>query len=265
MKDAKKEAAKKWNSNPCGANYSTHTPYTKEYFDEIESHRYRTHPFIRHALESFAIAGKKVLEVGFGMGTDHITLARRGAQMHGIDLTPQHHEITKRRLELYNHKSELTLGDAEKMPYKNASFDFIYSLGVIHHTTHPQDALREIYRVLKDGAQCWIALYHRHSFFYWWSTFLWNYLIRGRFLRESFKEHLSRIEYPGDNPNLTVLVYTKGQLQRIFKELGFRSVTVRVDHLSKDDISIFGRILPQKLLNFLAPYFGWYVIVEATK
>lgn len=264
----KKETSDKWTDTPCGSNYTNKEFLSKEYFDEIEFHRYETHPWIREAIDSFDLKGKKVLEIGFGMGSDHLSLARRGAFMNGIDLTPSHVEITKARLNIFGEVSNLVNGDAELLPYKNESFDFVYSLGVIHHSPDTEKIISEIHRVLKPGGGCYIAVYHKNSLFFWWSVFLVNYLIKRAWLKRTLKQQISLIEYPGTNENLVIKLYKRKEFADLFYR--YKRVNSCVKHLIPIDIAYFSKYFkePQKptpLLTKIASKLGWYVIVEAKK
>ena len=108
--DYKEKAMLHWSSDPCGSNYTRKKRFSKQYFKEIEKHRYSTHPWIKEAIDSFDIQNAEVLEIGFGMGTDHLNLARRGAKMHGIDLSAEHHDITYARLKIWGFESQLMFG-----------------------------------------------------------------------------------------------------------------------------------------------------------
>ena len=160
-----------WGTAPCGSNTADERLRGREYFDEIERHRYLTHPWILEAISGFAIAGKDVLEIGFGMGTDHLAMARRGGNMHGIDFTPRNLEVTRERFALYGQTSELRNGDAENLPYPDGSFDFVYSFGVIHHSPDTARIVSEIRRVLRPGGRCFVAVYNRNSVFFYWAVF----------------------------------------------------------------------------------------------
>lgn len=100
------------------------------------------------------------------MGTDYLNLARQGAIMHGVDLIPKHGEVTAKRLKMYSLDSRIVIGDAETLPYRDETFDFVYSFGVIHHSPDTAKFVGEIKRVLKPGAKCWAALYHKNSLFF---------------------------------------------------------------------------------------------------
>lgn len=79
--DNYKEAAKRnWGSNPCGATTvdTTEVEYlSKEYFDQLDEKRIETEPWMTEEFDKMDIQGKRVLEIGYGMGRDHLQLARR--------------------------------------------------------------------------------------------------------------------------------------------------------------------------------------------
>jgi ubiquinone/menaquinone biosynthesis C-methylase UbiE len=260
----KKQTQNHWNASPCGSNYSDEQFMSKEYFEGVEKHRYSSHPWIIENIRKFDIKGKKVLEIGFGMGTDHLALARQGGIMHGIDITPKNLVVTANRLELYGFKSDLITGDAENLPYEDNSFDFVYSFGVIHHSPDTEKIVSEIHRVLKPGGKCWITVYHKNSVFFIWSVFIYDWIFHGGFRKDTIKQRISRIEYPGDNPNLVIRLYKKHEFKSLFTNK-FSKVNASIDHLIKEDITLFGSLFSQNILNAIGKKFGWYVIVDATK
>jgi ubiquinone/menaquinone biosynthesis C-methylase UbiE len=259
----KKQTQKHWSKSPCGSNYGKAEYLTKEYFDEVEKHRYGTHPWILKNIQSFDIKDKKVLEIGYGMGTDHLNLARQGGIMHGIDLTPGNLGITGKRMALYGLNSELTTGDAENLPFPDNHFDFVYSFGVIHHSPDTKKIISEIHRVLKPGGKFWITVYHKNSLFFWWTVFFTDWIARLNFRKETIQNRISRIEHPNDNPNLVIRLYTRKEFESMFSD--FQAVKTSVDHLIEEDISYFGQYLSKSLLNRLAKRYGWYVIAEGVK
>jgi len=257
-----------WGASPCGSNYATAEPTSPAYFEEIERHRYATHPWILRAIRGFGLSGKKVLEIGTGMGTDHINLARQQAHLHGVDLTPRHLEITRERLRSQQLVSGLAHADAEELPFPDDTFDFVYSFGVVHHSPDTVRAVSEIRRVLRPGGRCWITVYHKHSLFFWWSVFLVNHLAAGGWRRRSLREQLSLIEYPNDNPNLVIRLYTRRQLRALFRS--FSSCSVSVQHLLPADLNLISFCFrqperPRRALTALGRLCGWYAIADAVK
>src|SRR5262244_3514584 len=134
--DYKRRAVKQWSENPCGANAASEFEFgTREYFEAIQRHRYdECSPWMKQIIGFDRYEGKRLLEVGFGTGTDLLQFARGGAIVTGVDLTPRSIEIARERFAVYGHQGEFVEGDAENLNFADASFDVIYSFGVIHHT-----------------------------------------------------------------------------------------------------------------------------------
>ena len=268
IEEYKRQTQMHWGTSPCGSNYSDKMFLTKDFFEEIENHRYRSHPWILEAIKRFNINGKKVLEIGYGMGTDHLQMAKRGGLMYGLDLTPESYEVTKKRIEIYNFHSELTIGDGEYLPYPDNHFDFFYSFGVIHHTPDTEKIVSEIHRVLKPGAGCYITVYNKNSVFFWWNIYIINYLVKGGRKKRTLEKQLSLAEYPNTNENMVVKLYTSKEIGSLFGL--FRQVNHYVRHLLPVDIAIFSRFFrdPYKPVSFLdgiGTQLGWYIVIEATK
>jgi ubiquinone/menaquinone biosynthesis C-methylase UbiE len=261
--DYKRQTQAHWGDDPCGSNTSDNEYLSREYFEDIEAYRYGTHPWILESIRGFGLEGKDVLEIGFGMGTDHLSLARQGANLHGIDLTPRNREVVERRFELYGESTTAITGDAENLPYPDNSFDFVYSFGVIHHSPDTERIISEIHRVLRPGGRCWITVYNRNSAFFWWSVFAWDWIICRGFRRETLQQRLSRIEYPNDNPDLVIRLYGKREFGRMFGQ--FSRVETSVDQLLSEDVAGLGGRIPDHRLRRLGRHIGWYVIADATK
>lgn len=259
----KQQTQSNWSSAPCGSNYAQSEFLSKDFFNEVEQHRYSTHPWILENIRNFNIQGKDVLEIGYGMGTDHMSLARQGANLFGIDLTPRHMEICSKRFDLFNMKTRLMLGDAENLPFNDDSFDFVYSFGVVHHTPDTERIISEIHRVLKPGGRCHITVYHRNSLFFWWSVFFHSWILGLDFLHESIQQRISKIEYPNDNPNLVIRLYRKKEFAALFN--AFSDVSARIDHLTEECVDRIGKYLPASFFRKYASRFGWYVIIDAVK
>lgn len=208
--DAEKEAVREfWDKDPCGSEHGRAADGSPEYFAEIEKQRYAAEPFILDVAPFAEARGKRVLEIGVGLGTDHVRFARAGAEVTGVDLTPNAVEMVGRRLAFEGLSSDLRVADAERLPFGDDSFDIVYSWGVLHHTPNTPRAVSEAVRVLRPGGRLCIMLYARHS---WVSYGLWvrQGLLKGRPQRTLADVLAHHMESPGTKG------YTKGELRGMF-------------------------------------------------
>lgn len=128
-KDAVREF---WNEAACGEKLLLPSEDLAGFEKQAET-RYRLEPEIpEFAGFNQQRSEQWVLEIGLGLGADHERLARTGARLHGIDLTPRAVEVTRKRLALFGLHSDLRVADAESLPFPADHFDFVYSWGVIY-------------------------------------------------------------------------------------------------------------------------------------
>src|ERR1035441_6796818 len=86
-----------WNARPCNIRHSSQPVGTREYFDEVEARKYLVEPHIPGFAEFERWKGRKVLEIGCGIGTDTINFARCGAEVTAVDLTEKSLEVAPHR------------------------------------------------------------------------------------------------------------------------------------------------------------------------
>ncbi|HEU5237117.1 MAG TPA: class I SAM-dependent methyltransferase [Pyrinomonadaceae bacterium] len=265
--DDKQRAREQWNKDPAGAVYGkAHEVGSREFFDEVERHRYTTYAPWMTALMGFKdFAGKRLLEVGCGMGTDLLQFARGGAKVTGVDLTPRSIEISRRHLSLYGEKGEFAVADCEKLPFADASFDVAYSNGVLHHTDDTAGAVREIYRVLRPGGHARVMLYHRGSFAYWTQVVLRYGILSGDFFRgRSPADIMSRhVEFNEGGGRPLVKAYSRREARKLFSM--FREIKIDVEQLTRAEFYFLSRLIPERLFRMLRTTVGWNVIISAQK
>jgi len=168
-----------WNRNPMSYDVDDPIPYeegSQEYFREIDRRIF--HPrYMRLTADATgrvfgryvdfdALARKDVLEVGCGSGIAAQMLAEAGATLTAVDLTPWAVETTRARLDAFGLDAEVFEADGEALPFDDASFDLVFSWGVIHHSSDMDRALRELVRVCRPGGTLVLMVYHRRSLFY---------------------------------------------------------------------------------------------------
>src|SRR5689334_18491465 len=104
-----------WNARPCNIRHSPQPVGSKEYFDEVEARKYLVEPHIPGFAEFEKWRGKKVLEIGCGIGTDTVNFARHGARVTSVDLSEKSLELAQQRIRVYGLQERVTLyrGNAE--------------------------------------------------------------------------------------------------------------------------------------------------------
>jgi 2-polyprenyl-3-methyl-5-hydroxy-6-metoxy-1,4-benzoquinol methylase len=168
-----------WNARPCNIRHSTKAMGSKEYFDEVEARKYMVEPHIPRFAEFERWRGKRVLEIGCGLGTDTINFARHGARVTAVDLSEKSLELARTRAAVFGLQDQIEFyaANAEELSktVPVEAYDLIYSFGVIHHTPHPDAVLEEVRKYERPGTTVKIMVYHRRS----WKV-LWILLTEGR-------------------------------------------------------------------------------------
>jgi ubiquinone/menaquinone biosynthesis C-methylase UbiE len=261
---ANNAAIQQWTNRPCGALEGFREP-SLEYFEAVERNRYEQYaPWMRSFVNFDGYAGKKILEVGVGQGTDLLQFAKGGAKTHGIDITPRHLELATRNFSVHGLPCDLRYAAAAAIPYEQDTFDVVYSFGVLHHTDDIERCIAECHRVLKPGGEFTLGVYNRFSLFHAY-TILVNGILRGGLWRFGYNGLMSRIESGADGVEIAPLVrtYSRRQLRKILR--GFGKVQLGVQHLSAESFGSAGRLVPDTLRDRAARHVGWYLFARATK
>jgi|ERR1700682_527979 len=260
-----------WDSRPCNIRHSAQPVGTREYFDEVDARKYFVESHIRGFAEFEHWRGKKVLEIGCGIGTDTVNFARHGARVTGVDLSERSLGIARRRVEVYGLGKQVRFycGDAEQL----ASFvplepyDLIYSFGVIHHTPHPEAVLEQIRQYARPGSVVKIMVYHRRS----WKVA--SILLReGRGRIWKLKELVARNSEAQTGCPITY-TYTRREGRELMERHGFRVLRVTVDHIFpyriKDYVQyqyvkeFYFRWMPRLFFEALERRLGWHLLLTA--
>lgn len=227
MTEANDEALKQqvreyWNAHPCGTQFTNLEWGSKQFFDEVERFRYDTQPFMRELLEFDNFRGKRLLEIGCGLGTDLLQFAHAGAIVTGVDLSPASIELVRKRFALEGIPVNAQVADAEHLPFPDASFDVVYSFGVLHHTPNTQKSIDEVHRVLRPGGRIIIMLYHKDSIHVYLGAPLYRLSRQWRSGVRSLVEDWVRVYDGAENP--LGKAYSKAELRKMFsrfKDLHF--------------------------------------------
>lgn len=259
-----------WDERPCNIRHSPKPVGTREYFDEVEARKYFVEPHIPRFAQFERWRGKKVLEIGCGIGTDTISFARHGAQVTAVELSECSLEIARQRARVYGFGDRIQFfpGNAEQLatfvPVK--PYDLIYSFGVIHHTPHPERVIEQMRHYARSGSTIKIMVYHRYA----WKV-LWILLAYGKGQFWRLDELIARHSEAQTGCPITY-TYSPREVRRLLN--GFEVVDMSVDHIFPYRIqdyvqyryvkTWYFRWMPEMLFRWLERHFGWHLCVTAT-
>jgi len=264
--ELKSEVKAFWNRQSCETQYARAEKFTRDYFEQIEQWRYADQPFIHSFAQFTRWNGKRVLEVGFGAGTDFIQWLRAGAISSGVDLTEEALDNLSHRIGVYqlSQPEFLKVADAENLPFQSNSFDLGYSWGVLHHTPDTEKAIAELIRVVRPGGEVKIMLYNRQSFCAY-RCWLKNAALRGRPWKSVRWALWNYMESSGTK------AYTRSEIERMLAVLPVTKIRIETFLTSADLIS--RKQIPFRILNIALSSFaallgnriGWFHAITATK
>lgn len=223
--------------------------------------RYQLYPEILECADFTAFSNCDVLEIGVGHGTDHVSFANAGARIVGIDVTNKHCRIATKAMGTYGHTSRISQADACQLPFADASFDHVYSFGVLFLIEEIEEAIVEIHRVLKPGCHATIMFYNKRSIHYYIKTLLfYRWALREDLvigLDNVINWYTDGIGYP------RVDYYEPNDLSRLFKD--FKTVEYTTSCLTPEQVPAVGVPELFGLKQRLERRFGYFMWVKAWK
>ena len=241
-----------WNNRPCNIKHSEKEVGTEEYFNDVETRRYQVEPhnFVFPDFERWK--GKRVLEIGCGIGTDATNFARAGAIYTGIDLSQSSLDLAKKRFDVFGLEGTFIQGNAEHLGdlLPPQEFDLIYSFGVIHHAPFPQHIVDKLPYFCHAGTTIKVMVYAKHS----WK----NYLIDAE---------MSQPEAQDNCPQ--AVTYTKEEAVQMFNRF---DVMVEQDFIFPWKIDEYVNYefvkepwfeaMPEEMFRTLEKRLGWHLMIE---
>ena len=245
-----------WNARPCNIRHSSQPVGTKEYFDEVEKRKYFVEPHIPEFAQFERWKGKRVLEVGCGIGTDTINFARAGALVTAIDLSDQSLEIAKKRARVFDLEQSITFRHVNMEELSShvpvERYDLVYSFGVIHHTPNPNRAIAEIKRYMSASSELRIMLYAKRS----WKNIM-------------IEAGLDQPEAQSGCP--IAFTFTHEEVRDLLA--GFHILEIRQDHIFPFVIEKYVKYeyeivpwfsaMPKQMFAALEKSLGWHMLITA--
>lgn len=162
------EIRKYWNEHIHDLELAKHPVGSKGFFNDLDEYRFDKLRYLPKVINFSGFKGKKVLEVGCGVGIDLFRFAKGGAEVTGVDLAERSIDLAKKYFAHHTIKGDLRLGNGENLEFEDNSFDMVYAHGVIQYTANAQKMVDELRRVVKPGGEVIMMVYNRKS----WLNFL---------------------------------------------------------------------------------------------
>jgi 2-polyprenyl-3-methyl-5-hydroxy-6-metoxy-1,4-benzoquinol methylase len=261
-----------WNDRPCNIRHSQKEVGSEEYFNEVEWRKYMVEYHIPGFADFERWRGKKVLEIGCGIGTDTMNFARHGAQVTSVDLSDNSLALARKRAQVFGLEDRIRFIQAnaehltDYVPVE--PYDLIYSFGVIHHTPHPDRVMEQIRQYLKPSTTVKIMVYYRWSWKVLWILLTYG---KGQFWKLD-KLIADNSEAQSGCP--VTYVYSRKQGRRFLESHGLRVTDVFADHIFPYRIPDYVkyryvkvwylRWMPRWLFRGLEKLAGWHLCLTAS-
>ena len=248
-----------WNRRPCNIRHSDKAFLSKEYFDEVECRKYFVEPHIPKFANFEKWNGKKVLEIGCGIGTDAVNFAKNGAFYTGIDISDESLNITKERFNIYGLKGNFYNLDAQnidELKQVGNNFDLIYSFGVIHHSPDPNKIIQNCTELLAENGCLKIMVYASNS----WKNIM-------------ISDNLDQPEAQSNCP--IAFTYTHDELRNMLLINNLKNIDIQQTHIFPYKIEKYKKYeyefedwfkcMPDNMFKLLETKLGWHLCVTCYK
>ena len=248
--------AEYWNRRPCNIRHSTADVGTRAYFDGVEQRKYFVEPHIPGFADFPRWRDKRVIEIGCGLGTDATNFARAGAEYTGVELSEVSLQLARKRFEVFDLSGTFVHANAEQLTdhVRTASFDLVYSFGVIHHTPDPDAVLRQARKVIRPDGEFRLMLYAKDSW-------------KDAMIDAGFDQPEAQSGCP------IAFTYTQAEVRAMLRAADFEAVSISQDHIfpyvvEKDiryeyELQPWFAAMPQAMFRALEKRFGWHMLIVA--
>jgi len=259
-----------WDRQPCNIKRSNSEPGSILWCMDTEENKYFVEPHIPEQAEFKKWSGKRVLEIGCGIGITACSFAKHGAYVTAIDLSEKSLRLAKIRADLHGVTDRIKFhqGNAEELDkiVPLEKYDLIWSFGVIHHSPNPEKIVDNIKKYMAVHTELRIMVYNKMS----WKVF-WIFLRygMGAFWRID-KLIADHSEAQTGCP--VTFTYTKKSVQGLLKNLEIRKVSIEhifpyriKDYIQHSYVKVwYFRWMPENWFKWLEKKLGWHLCVTAS-
>lgn len=245
-----------WNAQPCNVKHSDKPIGTAEYFEEVTRRRYLVEPHILDFAQFHKWQGRRVLEIGCGIGTDAEQFVRHGAEYVGIDISDTSLEICRDRFKTLDlHGEFFNVNLLESYSQNLGTFDLVYSFGVLHHSPNIAHHILKIHNLLNDSGEFRFMVYAKNS---------WKYAM--------IQKGLDQFEAQAECPYAEA--FTRDEIYRLL-DGWFEIERIRQDHCFMYNVAAYrqGRYelepwfeaMDETMRSAVKEYLGWHLLIKARK
>ena len=223
--------------------YIKNNPYLNYYFKSLKRYKHKN----------------TVLDIGCGWGSSTVILSKLFKKVYSIDISKKSILATKKNVSLNGFQKRVNLKkfDAEMLNFTDY-FNLVYSWGVIHHSYNTNKILENIYKGLKKNGKCLIMIYNKNSLRYYLKGLyylIFKFKIFSGYNLDSVQKFFTDGFYQKH--------YTKSELRKILKKIGFRNISFDLTHMNKSYLSFTKN---NSLIDkFFKKNFGWLLVAKFSK
>lgn len=266
-----KEIRNYWEKSPIFDYEVREEKFSKPYYEKVDDIYFNeNNQFNLHLFHFDDCMGKSVLEIGCGAGAAVRSYVKSGAIVFAVDLTEISVKRTYKSLQLFNLNGSVIQADACSLPFKDNSFDYVLSFGVLHHIPSTGQGIKEVRRVLMPGGKAMIALYYKHillsnSLLFKLFKAILKIVLRAPNQRTGLQfadtpEEFVRMYDGPDNPIGSV--YSKKEMTDLFN--AFKIIKIEQHGAPIRFLSI-SKYMPVFMHKVIDKYFGLCLCIEAEK
>jgi ubiquinone/menaquinone biosynthesis C-methylase UbiE len=243
-----------WNRRPCNLRHGTAEVGTREFFDQVEARKYMVEPHIPAFSEFGKWKGKKVLEIGCGLGTAAVSFARAGADYTAVELSDESLKLARQRFEVFGLQGRFHSGNAEELSrfLPVEQYDLVYSFGVIHHAPHPEKIVAEVRKFMGPQSEFRLMLYAKNS----WKNIL---------IEAGFDQPEAQSGCP------IAFTYTHDEVRALLQD--YEVTDIRQEHIFpyvvekyvkyQYELQPWFKAMPGEMFRALEKALGWHTLITA--
>lgn len=152
-----------WNAHIHDLEIATSRVGSPGFFRELDEYRFDKLRYLLQVVDFSAYQGKRLLEVGCGVGIDLVRFAQAGAIVTGIDLADTSIALARRNCEHNGLRADLYVMNGENLRFEGNMFDVVYAHGVLPYTASAERMVKEVHRVLRPGGEAILMVYNKYS------------------------------------------------------------------------------------------------------